>query len=51
MRSVRPTDETIPHKDDIFFSWDGLGADAQQTGPAFCEYNLNVSTNQPYGDP
>ena len=36
---------------DMFFSWDGWGADAQKTGPADCAYVLGTSTGQPYGDP
>ncbi len=43
--------ERTPLTPDIFFAWDGWGADAQQTGPADCAYVLNESTGQPYGDP
>ena len=42
--------ETVPLTQDMFFAWDGWGADAQKTGPADCLYVLNESTGQPYGD-
>ena len=44
-------DETVPLTTDLFFAWDGWGADAQKTGPAECAFVLNESTGQPYGDP
>ncbi|MBP5712459.1 MAG: hypothetical protein J6W77_05600, partial [Prevotella sp.] len=43
-------DERVPLTTDMFFSWDGWGADAQKIGPADCTYVLNESTGQPYGD-
>ena len=43
--------ERVPLSPDMFFSWDGWGADAQKTGPADCAFVLNESTGQPYGDP
>ncbi|MBR5657724.1 MAG: hypothetical protein IKW98_13740 [Prevotella sp.] len=43
--------ETVPLSTDIFFEWDGWGADAQKIGPAECALVLNQSTGQPYGDP
>lgn len=43
-------EERIPLTPDMFFSWDGWGADAQKIGPADCTYVLNESTGQPYGD-
>ena len=43
--------ERIPLSTDMFFAWDGWGADAHQTGPADCLLVLNESTGQPYGDP
>ena len=43
-------DERVPLTQDMFFSWDGWGADAQKIGPADCTYVLNESTGQPYGD-
>ena len=43
--------ERVPLTADLFFAWDGWGADAQKTGPADCLYVLNESTGQPYGDP
>ena len=43
--------ERVPLTADLFFAWDGWGAEAQKTGPADCLYVLNESTGQPYGDP
>ncbi len=43
-------DEIVPLTADMFFAWDGWGADAQKTGPADCTFVLNESTGQPYGD-
>ncbi len=43
-------DETVPLTTDLFFAWDGWGADAQKTGPADCIFVLNESTGQVYGD-
>ena len=43
-------DERVPLTPDMFFSWDGWGADAQKTGPADCTYVIGESTGQPYGD-
>ena len=44
-------EDTVPLSPDMFFAWDGWGADAQKTGPADCIYVLNESTGQCYGDP
>jgi len=43
-------EERYPLTTDMFFAWDGWGADAQKTGPAECSFVLNESTGQPYGD-
>ena len=43
-------DERVPLTPDMFFSWDGWGADAQKTGQADCTYVIGESTGQPYGD-
>ena len=43
--------ERVPLTPEMFFAWDGWGADAQATGPADCIYVLNESTGQVYGDP
>ena len=43
--------EQVDLTPDMFFAWDGWGADAQKTGPAECAYVLGESTGQPYGDP
>ena len=43
--------EQVDLTPDMFFAWDGWGADAQKTGPADCAYVLGESTGQPYGDP
>ena len=43
-------EERSPLTPDLFFQWDGWGADAQKIGPAECLYVLNESTGQPYGD-
>ena len=43
-------DERVPLTQDMFFAWDGWGADAQKTGPADCTYVIGESTGQPYGD-
>lgn len=43
--------EQVDLTTDLFFAWDGWGADAQKTGPAECAYVLGESTGQPYGDP
>ena len=43
-------DEYVPLTPEMFFSWDGWGADAQKTGQADCTYVLGESTGQPYGD-
>ena len=43
-------DEYVPLTPEMFFSWDGGGADAQKTGQADCTYVLGESTGQPYGD-
>ncbi len=43
--------ESTPLNQELFFSWDGWGADAHKIGPADCAYVLNESTGQPYGDP
>ena len=42
--------ERVPLTTDMFFAWDGWGADAQKTGPADCTYVIGESTGQPYGD-
>ena len=44
-------EDRVPLTQDMFFSWDGWGADAQKLGPAECIYVLNESTGQCYGDP
>ncbi len=44
-------EDRVPLTQDMFFSWDGWGADAQKLGPADCIYVLNESTGQCYGDP
>ena len=43
-------DEIVPLTADMFFAWDGWGADAQKTGPGECAFVLNESSGQPYGD-
>ena len=43
-------EERYPLTTDMFFAWDGWGADAQKTGQAECSFVLNESTGQPYGD-
>ena len=43
-------EERYPLTTDMFFAWDGWGADAQKTGSAECSFVLNESTGQPYGD-
>ena len=35
---------------EMFFTWDGVGADAEATAQAGCAYDINTSTDMPYGD-
>ena len=35
---------------EMFFTWDGVGADAEATAQAGCAYDINTSTGMPYGD-
>ena len=35
---------------EMFFTWDGVGADAEATAQANCAYDINTSTGMPYGD-
>lgn len=35
---------------EMFFNWDGVDATAVKTGSAGCAYDVNVTTDMPYGD-
>ena len=35
---------------EMFFTWDGVGADAEATAQAGCAYDINTSSGMPYGD-